>query len=1667
MDQRLLSSDDTFDDDDADKINGARSTTNGRVVFGTHLGNESDDVSSSDHSTALYATVSGLYPRMHSIVAPIYDEEEEDDNDDDDDDEKALPQEEEEERIDIDDDGNGTSDGDEVEEDDDEDDCLLHSAGPEELADVVPPRLIAPRKIQIPAAVSKTRKAKTQATTAELFPATWPSWRKRVYIFVVTSRYFERFIATVVIINCIIMGLRGGDGASTPTADVISSVAYRSEYFFCGVYVSEMMSKLIAYGLVGQRSPRGYFRSPWNCLDAVIAMCALYGVVERHVTIDFTGSYFIIHATRGARLLRPLRVIGALTPLQLLVRSVATSLRPLVSVLVLYTVVSLVFAVMGVQYFQGELKYRCFQHSPDDPTNWTLVNENQVCYHSTKNFSDPSVPLPLALPYMCSGVNTSCRSYANPEGGLTSYDDTYHALTMMLYFVTLDGWSSVMTKIMDALSPVTAFYFITAVVVSGLFFLNLALVVINESFEANYQALKRKWKKKRKIASKLLKRHKRDERRKKQRAADGNNNKGPASMLSQTVSDAQPPSSHLSQTSWARRLADHHVFTMQHSASTFVHQRWFHYVTTTLVILNGLVLAVHYHGMPEEGEAVLEVLNIVFVVAFSLELLIKMIALGRQFVYKSTAYHPERPDVVTAQGHVAWWNVFDFLIVLTSVIDVLAPSQRVSLSALRCLRVLRLLEQGNGFPRLRLWLHVFHRAMRSSINLLCFIFLVLFFFALLGVQLFSGKLCGIDEQWPEDASVGRCAGTPRMNFDHVGWSLLTVFSVLVGDNWVEILFNCVHKVGELSAVYFLPLYFITNFILLNLFISIMLSAINALSAEAQQAQRKAEKEARRSGALEKSQDDSVVPQYNIHSHQRNAIAIETTSNVVVAPGHDEQQQQPQKNTHSLSFALIRQWLVAFVESRCFEGVILAAIAISTVLLAMDSPRVAPDAPIRQKLANADIIITIIFSCEAFVKIMAYGVGIRPGGYLRDPWNVLDFGIVVVSLIAFAPSVSDFLRVVKVLRVLRPLRFISLSPNLRIVVSSLVTAVPQIGSVGAITFVVWFVFSVVGLYLFAGSFYACSEESWGDQSYGGARIMEREACGAAGYHWLSFPACFDNIFRSMLTMFVVASLEGWSNIMFLAMDARGYDLAPARDRSPYMAIFFVLYITLMGYLGLNLFVGVLIESYNEEKKKSSPAAALTIAQQQWVAIYHNAMKYLEPTTSTRTLWAAGSVRARIHRLVCSPQFEYATHTIIVVNAVVLAGDYATAPAYYKTMLLWMDAVLGVLLLVEVTLRHVAVGQLVFFNYRVNRVDALLALLFIVVSVLQMSEALTNVSEVAAAINVIRSLRLVRLLRLFTASRGMRTLVRVLVLSAPPFLNVLGLLFLFLVIFTCLGMQIMYNVKRGSGPIDRNSNFETFPGSMLLLFQVAVGENWNEFMFGAMVVPPLCDEQLGECGFPVFAPIFFVVFLFLGQYVLLNVLTAVILDAFKTANGTEGCIVQSEDMARFRELWRDHSSAKGTEVAFEGMMPATSLINFIRHLGAPIAPSMEGQSYREAAEAAVRLQLPTTAGYVSQQEVLDRLLRYHYGIPLPRVVESAVLKALWSRRFVSVQQQRCLLKSAPGVQAVPVHTFMQSYAATKIQSTWRAHRARAGLSKMKRAMQAVRSAIRIKNEIKPDI
>ena len=118
-------------------------------------------------------------------------------------------------------------------------------------------------------------------------------------------------------------------------------------------------------------------------------------------------------------------------------------------------------------------------------------------------------------------------------------------------------------------------------------------------------------------------------------------------------------------------------------------------------------------------------------------------------------------------------------------------------------------------------------------------------------------------------------------------------------------------------------------------------------------------------------------------------------------------------------------------------------------------------PARQTLDVLDIIITCIFIIECVIKVIALGFVNDEGSYLTDSWNKLDFMIVIFSIIDIIFSGSDvgYLKIIRLLRVLRPLRFISRNPNMRLVVNSLINSVTCIVNVALIIFIIWYLILV--------------------------------------------------------------------------------------------------------------------------------------------------------------------------------------------------------------------------------------------------------------------------------------------------------------------------------------------------------------------------------------------------------------------------------------------------------------------------------------------------------------------------------------------------------------------------------------------------------------------------------
>lgn len=119
--------------------------------------------------------------------------------------------------------------------------------------------------------------------------------------------------------------------------------------------------------------------------------------------------------------------------------------------------------------------------------------------------------------------------------------------------------------------------------------------------------------------------------------------------------------------------------------------------------------------------------------------------------------------------------------------------------------------------------------------------------------------------------------------------------------------------------------------------------------------------------------------------------------------------------------------------------------------------------------------TILFLLEMVVKLIALGCVMDDGSYLRDNWNRLDFFIVNTSIIEL--SFKDFdlpiIKIFRMLRTLRPLRFISHNVAMRLIVGALIESVGSILNVLSVVAVMFLIFAIVGVSFFGGGFWFCS------------------------------------------------------------------------------------------------------------------------------------------------------------------------------------------------------------------------------------------------------------------------------------------------------------------------------------------------------------------------------------------------------------------------------------------------------------------------------------------------------------------------------------------------------------------------------------------------------------------
>ncbi|TRY93175.1 hypothetical protein DNTS_012861 [Danionella cerebrum] len=564
---------------------------------------------------------------------------------------------------------------------------------------------------------------------------------------------------------------------------------------------------------------------------------------------------------------------------------------------------------------------------------------------------------------------------------------------------------------------------------------------------------------------------------------------------------------------------------------------------------------------------------------------------------------------------------------------------------------------------------------------------------------------------------------------------------------------------------------------------------------------------------------------------------------------------------------VRRLCHYIVSLRYFEMCILVVIAMSSIALAAEDP-VQADAPRNNVLKYLDYVFTGVFTFEMVIKMVDLGLLLHPGSYFRDLWNILDFIVVSGALVAFAFSgtkVKDIntIKSLRVLRVLRPLKTIKRLPKLKAVFDCVVNSLKNVLNILIVYILFMFIFAVIAVQLFKGKFFYCTDESKGlEKDCRGLFLdYDKEDVAAQPREWKKYEFHYDNVLWAFLTLFTVSTGEGWPTVLKHSVDATFEEQGPSPGYRIEMSIFYVVYFVVFPFFFVNIFVALIIITFQEQGDKVLSECSLEKNERACIDFAINAKPLTRYMPQNQQ-----SFQYRLWKFVVSPPFEYSIMIMIALNTVVLMMKNYLKDAWNV------------------------------FDF----VTVLGSITDILV---------TEINERQLNFSFLRLFRAARLIKLLRQGYTIRILLWTFVQSFKALPYVCLLIAMLFFIYAIIGMQVFGNIDLNDDTaINRHNNFRTFLQALMLLFRSATGEAWHEIMLSCLS-ERTCDPSSGtygkECGSD-FAYFYFVSFIFLCSFLMLNLFVAVIMDNFEYLT-RDSSILGPHHLDEFIRVWAEYDPA----------------------------------------------------------------------------------------------------------------------------------------------------------------
>nr|XP_026692353.1 sodium channel protein type 4 subunit alpha B-like isoform X2 [Ciona intestinalis] len=681
---------------------------------------------------------------------------------------------------------------------------------------------------------------------------------------------------------------------------------------------------------------------------------------------------------------------------------------------------------------------------------------------------------------------------------------------------------------------------------------------------------------------------------------------------------------------------------------------------------------------------------------------------------------------------------------------------------------------------------------------------------------------------------------------------------------------------------------------------------------------------------------------------------------------------------------MREFMHKIIIHRYFENIVIFCILLSTVTLAMEDIHIDKRPAMKKVVHIIDIFCCIFFTVEMLMKWI--GKGLR--SYFTNPWCCLDFFIVLVSLVNIfmaSNQRADFsaLRALRTFRALRPLRALSRFQGMKIVVDALIRAVPSITHVFFICMIFWLIFSILGVNIFGGRFGRCVSLMTGDimpnprpeDIVGNNTIYDKclvnntllfdylrgiitsrdissdlvlpiirnrtecELCAnmmnTTLINWQIPSVNFDSAPRGLLALLQIATFTGWIEIMGSAIDITGIESQPRYENSFYNYLYFCVFIIFGAFFSLNLFIGVIIDNFNQQKIKTKggeDGVFLTDEQRR----YYNAMKRMASKTPKKPIPRPNSRFAnKIYDIVTDRKFEIAVMGLIMLNLVVMAIEHHDmSPEMYKLLQNFNLGFICVFLL-EAILKLIGL-RLYYFTVPWNVFDILVVVVSLIASGLH--DVMTQYFVQPTIFRIIRLFRVTRILRLIREAKGIRTLLFALMMSLPALFNIGSLLFLLMFIYAIIGMSQFPYIQKVAG-VDDLLNFETFPNAFLVLFQISTSEGWDTFIDPVLRDrEPYCDESPADgspsnCGNATVGVIYFVTYVMITFLIVVNMYIAIILENFEVATRESAEPLTADDFEQFFEVWQRFDDRLTQFVTYEQLKLLLHQLDFPLRVALP--------------------------------------------------------------------------------------------------------------------------------------